>query len=104
MEKNRNISQTAQHSSAGVPDSHRVTIEGRQKLSMTDIADIDSFDENEIHARLRNGMMIIRGSRLHIHMLDLRSGEAEITGVIDSLMYVRVREKGEKSLLARIMK
>lgn len=84
--------------------SHRVMIDNREKLTMTDIADIDSFDEQEIHAKLRSGTVIIKGEKLHIHMLDLRAGEAEITGVINSLMYVKVKEKGERSLLARIMK
>ena len=34
------------------PGSHRVMIDNREKLTMTDIADIDSFDEQEIHAKL----------------------------------------------------
>ena len=91
----------AEHAAAG---SHRVMIDNREKLTMTDITDIDSFDEQEIHAKLENGTVIIKGEKLHIHMLDLRAGEAEITGVINSLMYVKVKEKGERSLLARIMK
>ena len=48
--------------------------------------------------------MIIRGKKLHIRMLDLDSGRAVIVGIIDSLMYVRVREKGEKGFFARLMK
>ena len=41
---------------------------------------------------------------MNIQKLDLQTGEAIIAGTINSLMYVKVKEKGEKSLLAKIMK
>lgn len=85
-------------------ENHVVTIDNRQRISITDISEIDSFDEEEIRASLNDGAMIIRGEKLHIQTLDLASGRAEIAGVINSLMYVRVREKGDKGFLAKIMK
>lgn len=48
--------------------------------------------------------MIVKGSKLHIQMLDLNEGRAVIVGTIDSLMYVKVREKGEKGFFAKLMK
>lgn len=48
--------------------------------------------------------MVIRGEDLHIHMLDLTEGTAQITGVIHSLMYVKVKEKGRRGFLAKLMK
>lgn len=85
-------------------DNHVVTIDNRQKMSVTDIKEIDSFDEEEIRASLNDGAVIIKGEKLHIQTLDLAAGKAEITGVINSLMYVRVRGKGDRGLLAKIMK
>lgn len=85
-------------------DNHVVTIDNRQKMSVTDIKEIDSFDEEEIRASLNDGAVIIKGEKLHIQTLDLAAGKAEITGVINSLMYVRVRQKGDRGLLAKIMK
>ena len=85
-------------------ENHSVTIENRETLTVTDIKEIDSFDEEEVRATLVSGTMIIRGKKLHIRMLDLDSGRAVIVGIIDSLMYVRVREKGEKGFFARLMK
>ena len=85
-------------------ENHVVTIDNRQRISITDISEIDSFDEEEIRASLNDGAMIIRGEKLHIQTLDLAEGRAEIAGVINSLMYVRVREKGDKGFLAKIMK
>ncbi len=85
-------------------ENHSVTIENRETLTVTDIKEIDSFDEEEVRAALMNGAMIIRGKKLHIRMLDLDAGRAVIVGVIDSLMYVKVKEKGEKGFFARLMK
>ena len=85
-------------------ENHVVTIDNRQRISITDISEIDSFDEEEIRASLNDGAMIIRVEKLHIQTLDLAAGRAEIAGVINSLMYVRVREKGDKGFLAKIMK
>lgn len=83
---------------------HKVTIDDRKNLIMTDIADIDSFDEQEINAKLRSGSVIIKGEKLHIHRLDLREGEVEITGIINSLTYIKAKSKDKGSLIARIMK
>lgn len=85
-------------------ENHTVTIDNREKLTITEIADIDSFDEEEIRATLQKGAMIIRGEKLHIQMLDLKEGRAVISGTVNSIMYVKVRQKGEGGFFARIIK
>lgn len=85
-------------------ENHKVTIENRELTTITDIVEIDSFDEEEIRATLKKGALVIRGANMNIQKLDLQTGEAVIGGTINSLMYVKVKEKGEKSLLAKIMK
>lgn len=84
--------------------NHTVTIDNREKTTITDILEIDSFDEGEIRATLKRGAMVVKGEKLHIQALDLQEGRAVIAGTINSLMYVKVKEKGEKGLLARILK
>lgn len=85
-------------------DNHKVTIENRKLTTITDIAEIDSFDESEIRATLKQGALIIKGENMNIRKLDLQTGEAEIAGRIDSLMYVKVREKSEKGFIAKLLK
>lgn len=85
-------------------ENHSVTIDNREKTTITDILEIDSFDEAEIRATLKRGAMVIKGEKLHIQILDLQEGRAVITGTVNSLMYVKVKEKGEKGFLAKIMK
>ena len=85
-------------------ENHKVTIENRELTTISDIIEIDSFDEEEIRATLKKGAIIIRGTNKNIQKLDLQTGEVIIAGIINSLMYVKVKEKGEKNLLAKIMK
>lgn len=85
-------------------ENHKVTIDNRIKTTITDILEIDSFDEAEVRATLKQGAMIIKGEKLNIQTLDLQEGIAVIAGTINSLMYVKVREKGEKGIFAKIMK
>ena len=42
-------------------ENHSVQIDNREKMTITDIREIDSFDEEEIRASLRQGAMVIRG-------------------------------------------
>ncbi len=85
-------------------ENHKITIDNRIKTTITDIVEIDSFDEAEIRATLKEGAMIIKGEKLNIQMLDLQEGTAVIAGTVSSLMYVKVKEKGEKGFIARIIK
>ncbi|MDO4544624.1 MAG: YabP/YqfC family sporulation protein [Bacillota bacterium] len=85
-------------------ENHTVTIDNREKTTITDILDIDSFDEEEIRATLKDGAMIIKGASLHIQLLDLAEGRAVISGTVNSLMYVKVKGKGEKGFFAKIIK
>lgn len=84
--------------------NHVVTIDNREKMTITDIAEIGSFDEEEIRAELKDGAMVIKGSKLNIKSLDLDAGTASIEGSIDSLIYVKLKEKSDKGLIARLMK
>ena len=65
-----------------------------------------SFDVNEILLETEQGMLMIRGSELHVSRLSLDKGEVDIDGRIDSFTYsetVGYGAKGE-SILARLFK
>ena len=85
-------------------ENHSINIENRIKATITDIEEIDSFDESEVRASLKTGAVIIKGERLNIEKLDLQESIVIISGIINSVMYLKVKEKGEKGLLAKILK
>lgn len=83
-------------------EKHSVNIENREKITITEVKSIDTFDEEEVQAELTEGGLVIKGKRLHIHMLDLEEGSAVITGEISALTYTR--KKAEKTLIRRMLK
>ncbi len=66
---------------------HNVIIEGRKKLSVSGVDDVESFDENEVIMSTAQGILFIRGSSLRIEKLSLDSGDVVLEGVIDKLEY-----------------
>lgn len=85
-------------------DDHRLTIDNRSLVSITDVLEIDGFDEEEVKMTLKEEGLIIKGSALNIKKLDLEEGFAEISGRIDSIAYVKSKGKKGKKLMARIFK
>ena len=68
-------------------NTHRVVIDGRDRVTVSAVNDVDSFNENEIMFLCSAGMMTICGEDLHISKLDLDDGTLIIDGTIDSIDY-----------------
>lgn len=85
-------------------ENHTVTIDNRKSITVTDIKEIDSFDEEQVRVCLSDGVAVIKGSGLHIQLLDLKEGRAVMEGTIDSLMYIKVKNREERNLFSRLLK
>lgn len=70
-----------------VSGNQKVNLINREKLNMTGINDVLSFDANEVLLDTNQGILMIRGDELHVSRLTLEKGEADIDGRIDSLTY-----------------
>lgn len=72
--------------------AHNVILEGRQRMSISGVTDIDSFDESVVVLFCETGQMEIRGEGLHINRIDVDSGELSLEGTrVDSLCYAENR-------------
>ena len=70
------------------PGPHSLIMEGRERLSISGVEDVESFDESGIVAHTTRGTLVIHGSSLHIGKLSLEAGDLAIDGVVDSLEYL----------------
>jgi sporulation protein YabP len=84
-------------------ENHVLNIDNREKLTVTEVADVDSFNEDTILITLKSGGLIIKGQKLHIQKLDLAEGKVIITGEFNSAVYTQKKNKSEKSILRRIL-
>ena len=66
---------------------HKVTIEGRERMTVTSVEDMDSFNENEVIFLTSAGMMTIIGQDLHVSKLNLEDGQLIIDGAIECADY-----------------
>ena len=69
------------------PMPHNVILENRQKLNISGVRDVDSFDEQTVTVYTDLGQLIIRGDNIHISKLSVETGELMIEGEISSLTY-----------------
>lgn len=83
-------------------ENHVLNIDNRERLTVTEVADVDSFNEETILITLKNGGLVIKGQKLHIQKLDLAEGKVIITGAINSAVYTEKKDKNEKTLFRRI--
>lgn len=86
--------------------AHKVTVNGRKTATVSGVADVLSFDENEILLETDMGSLQMKGKELHVNRLTLEKGEVDIEGRIDSMVYSEnghSKRQGE-SFIGRLFK
>ena len=66
---------------------HSLILEGRERLSISGVEDVERFDESGIVMSTSAGTLVISGEDLHIGKLALDGGELHVDGRIDSVTY-----------------
>ena len=69
------------------PAPHQVILQDRRSLQISGVSDVDSFNGEGILAYTSLGELAVRGRDLNVKRLNLETGELEVTGEIDSLIY-----------------
>jgi len=83
---------------------NEIKIINRERLTLSGVIDIDSFDESCITLVCELGTLVLKGSDFRINKLNVDTGELDVEGSFDSLAYSNnVRQRGE-SLISRIFK
>ena len=66
---------------------HRLTLDGRSRLTITGVLEVESFAEESVALVTARGALLIRGQGLHLQMLSLDGGEVRVDGTVDSIAY-----------------
>lgn len=83
-----------------------LVLENREKLNVTGILDILSFDDQIIIVETELGLLTIKGEDLKINKLNIETSDLIVEGIINSLVYSGNSESPKKggSILNKIFK
>ena len=70
-----------------VSTPHNMVLEDRRILTVSGVADVDSFDEETVTVFTDFGELTVRGSNLHINRLSVETGDLTVEGNIAALIY-----------------
>ena len=66
---------------------HRLELDGRERLVVSGVEEVERFDEEEIVMATTAGTLVVGGSDLHIGKLNLDGGELHVDGEIHTMLY-----------------
>ena len=83
---------------------HNVFIKARQRMEMTGISDVTSFDEEEIVVQTGECGVSIEGENLKIEKFNSENGELVLNGAVNGLFYYSKKPEKKKKPLMGLFK
>lgn len=82
-----------------------LVLENREKLSVSGVSDVLSFDDQIVAIETDLGLLTVKGENLRINKLSIDTGEVIVEGEINNLGYSeRETDKKAGSFLGKIFK
>ena len=77
-----------------------------EKLPLVVVLDVLSFDLNEILLETEQGMLMVKGTDMHVNRLNLEKGEVDLAGNIDNISYSDIHSgaKAGENLLSKLFR
>ena len=72
--------------------AHSILIDERERIKVSGVTDVDSFDENEIILYTSDGGVVLSGEDFKINRLNVESGDVEIEGFINEIKYTNLTQ------------
>ena len=76
------------------------TLKNRELIHVSDVDEVERFDENTVILSTTLGRLRIDGQGMHVQKLDLETGQVIVRGQIDAAVYEKARDT--RSFLERI--
>lgn len=85
--------------------SQNLTLENKEKLNITGVEYVDSFNDEEVVLSTTKGVLIIKGLKLNISKLNVEEGKLTVKGIINSINYSdKETDRQKGSIIKRIFK
>lgn len=73
---------------------HSLQLKDRQKLAVTGVSEVVSFEENAVVLQTVLGTLTVQGQQLQLKNLSLEGGAVAVEGNISALIYEEPRYRG----------
>ena len=95
----RNVSKPAMR-------GHKLVLNNRTASLVTGVKDVLSFDLNEVLLETEQGMLMVKGTDMHVNRLNLEKGEVDLAGNIDNISYSDIHSgaKAGENLLSKLFR
>ena len=86
--------------------AHKLVVNNRKTSMVTGVLDVLSFDLNEILLETEQGMLLVKGTDLHVNCLSVEKGEVDLSGTIDIVSNSNISQakKQEESFWTKMFK
>ena len=72
---------------------HKLTLEQRQKLAVTGVTEVVSFDDTAVVLRTELGTLLVQGQNLQLKTLSVEGGQVAVDGTVSALVYEETRDR-----------
>ena len=83
---------------------HNLILENREKMTLTGVIDIHSFDDELVLVETNMGILTIKGNDLKMNKLNLENNELVVEGKIVALVYSESEIGKKGSMFGKIFK
>ena len=73
---------------------HKLSLDGRSKLTMTGVTEVISFDDTAVILSTTLGNLTVHGQQLQLKNLSLEGGQVAVEGTVAALVYEEPRRGG----------
>lgn len=102
VEEKRNSSNNINSTSIGVLQN--IILENREKLNVSGVNDVLSFDDQVVIIETELGLLTVKGENLRINKLSIDTSEVIVEGRIDNLSYSQNQAKSEGGIFGKLFK
>ena len=83
---------------------HNLIMENREKLTLTGVVDIHSFDDELVLVETAMGILTVKGNDLKMNKLNLDNNELVVEGRISALVYSQADMEKKGGMFGKIFK
>lgn len=73
---------------------HNLTLRQRNKLTMTGVTEILSFDDSAVVLQTALGQLTVHGQQLQLKTLSVENGQVDVDGQVHALVYETTAKSG----------